>query len=59
MENLVTRAEIAERDANIVVIRYDGDNVTGGKTSAYQKIIWRLRILLSLAFPICAFGKEK
>lgn len=29
MENLVTRAEIAERDVNVVVIRYDGDNVTG------------------------------
>ena len=29
MENLVTRAEITERDVEVVVIRYDGDNVTG------------------------------
>ncbi len=43
----------------LILWRRHGDNVTGGKTSAYQKIIWRLRILLSLAFPTCAFGKEK
>ena len=29
MENLVTRAEITERDVEVVVIRYDSDNVTG------------------------------
>ena len=29
MDNLVTRAEITERDVEVVVIRYDGDNVTG------------------------------
>lgn len=29
MENLVTRAEITERDVEVVVIRYDGDSVTG------------------------------
>ena len=43
----------------LILWRRHGDNVTGGKTSAMQKIVWRIRIILSLAFPICAFGKEK
>lgn len=43
----------------LILWRRHGGNVTGGKTSAVQKIIWRIRILLALAFPICAFGKEK
>lgn len=43
----------------LILWRRHGDNVTGGKTTAMQKITWRLRILSALAFPICAFGKEK
>ncbi len=43
----------------LILWRRHGDNVTGGKTSAAQKIKWRIRIVLSLAFPTCAFGKEK
>ncbi len=46
-------------DKPFILWRRHGDNVTGGKTSAFQKIIWRIRIILSLAFPTCAFGKEK
>ena len=52
------RRKVVLLDKPFILWRRHGDNVTGGKTSAYQKIIWRLRILLSLAFPICAFGKD-
>lgn len=53
------RRKVVLLDKPFILWRRHGDNVTGGKTSAYQKIIWRIRILLSLTFPICAFGKEK
>lgn len=53
------RRKVVLLDKPFILWRRHGDNVTGGKTSSYQKIIWRVRIILSLAFPICAFGKEK
>lgn len=53
------RRKVVLLDKPFILWRRHGDNVTGGKTSAFQKIIWRVRIILSLAFPICAFGKEK
>lgn len=34
---------------SLILWRRHGDNVTGGKTSAVQKIRWRLNMLLSLA----------
>lgn len=33
----------------LILWRRHGGNVTGGKTSAYQKISWRVKMLLSLA----------
>ena len=48
--------KVAFIDAPLIYYRIHGDNVTGGKTSMHQKVLWR-RYLLKRLFARIVFNR--